>query len=41
MYAAFLQKIPLAIVGVILLIAVSTIYIRSKNVTRSEVGSRH
>lgn len=36
MYAAFLQKIPLAIVAVILLIAVYAIYIRSKNVTRSE-----
>lgn len=36
MYSSLLQKVPIVIVGLILLSAVLTIYIRSKNVTRSE-----
>lgn len=36
MYSSLLQKIPIAIVGLVLLSAVLTIYVRSKNVTRSE-----
>ena len=36
MYSSLLQKIPLAIAGLLLVIAVLTIYFRSKNVTRSE-----
>ena len=36
MLSSLLQKIPLAIVGLLLLVAVVRIYIRSKNVTRSE-----
>lgn len=36
MVASILQKIPLAVVGIVLVLAVATIYFRSKNVTRSE-----
>ena len=36
MNASLLQKVPLLITGLVLLVAVLTIYIRSKNVTRSE-----
>ena len=36
MYASILMKIPLAIAGLILIVAVLRIYLRSKNVTRSE-----
>ena len=36
MYASLLQKIPIAIVGLLLLAAVLTIYVRSKNVTKNE-----
>lgn len=36
MYASLLQKIPVAIAAIMLVIALFTIYIRSKNVTRSE-----
>ena len=36
MYASILQKIPLLIVGLVLAVACLTIYIRSKNVTRTE-----
>ena len=36
MYLSLLPKIPLAIVGLVLVIAALTIYFRSKNVTRSE-----
>ena len=36
MYSSVLQKIPLAIVALMMLIAMITIYFRSKNVTRSE-----
>lgn len=36
MYSSLLQKIPIAIAGILLVIAVLRIYFRSKNVTRSE-----
>ena len=36
MYASILQKIPIAIAGLMLLAAVLTIYVRSKNVTKNE-----
>lgn len=36
MYPSLLQKIPIAIAGLVLIAAVLTIYIRSKNVTKSE-----
>ena len=36
MFSSILQKIPFAIVGVLLLVAAITIYVRSKHVTRSE-----
>lgn len=36
MLSSFLQKLPLAVVGIMLIVAVWTIYFRSKNVTRSE-----
>ena len=36
MFSSILQKIPLAIVCLVLLVAVIVIYVRSKNVTRSE-----
>ena len=36
MNASLLQKVPLIITGLVLLVAVLTIYFRSKNVTRSE-----
>ncbi len=36
MISSLLQKIPLAVIGLIFLIAILTIYIRSKNVTKSE-----
>lgn len=36
MYASMLQKIPIAIAGLMLLAAVLTIYVRSKNVTKNE-----
>lgn len=36
MIASILQKIPLAVVGILLILAVATIYFRSKNVTKSE-----
>ena len=36
MLSSVLQKIPLLIAGLMLLIAVVTIYFRSKNVTKSE-----
>ena len=36
MFSSFLQKLPLAVVGVLLIVAVLTIYLRSKNVTKSE-----
>ena len=36
MYPSLLQKIPVAIAGLVLIAAVLTIYIRSKNVTKSE-----
>ena len=36
MYSSILQKIPLAIVGLMFVVAALTIYFRSKNVTRSE-----
>ena len=36
MYSSLLQKIPVAIAGLLLIVAVLTIYFRSKNVTRSE-----
>lgn len=37
MYSSILQKLPIAAAGLVLIIAVLTIYIRSKNVTRSEM----
>ena len=36
MYSSLLQKLPIAVAGILLLVAVLTIYIRSKNVTKSE-----
>ena len=36
MYSSLLQKIPVAIAGVLLLVAAGIIYFRSKNVTRTE-----
>ena len=36
MYSALLQKVPVAIAGLLLVIAVLTIYFRSKNVTKTE-----
>ena len=36
MYASLLQKLPIAVAGIVLLIAVAIIYNRSKNVTRGE-----
>ena len=36
MIASILQKIPPAVVGILLILAVATIYFRSKNVTKSE-----
>ena len=36
MTVSLLQKLPLAVVGLLLLVAVVTIYVRSKNVTKSE-----
>ncbi len=36
MISSLLQKIPVAIAGIVLLVAVVTIYFRSKNVTKSE-----
>lgn len=36
MYSSILQKIPLVIVGLLLLSAAITVYVRSKNVTKSE-----
>ena len=36
MISSILQKLPVAMVGILLIVAVLTIYIRSKNVTRSE-----
>ena len=36
MISSLLQKIPLAVVGILLLVAVFKIYFRSKNVTKSE-----
>lgn len=36
MFSSLMHKLPLAVVGLVLLIAVMTIYFRSKNVTRSE-----
>ena len=36
MYVSLLQKIPIAIAGLLLLAAVLTIYARSKNVTKNE-----
>lgn len=36
MILSLLQKIPVAIVGILLIVAVLTIYVRSKNVTRSD-----
>ncbi len=36
MYSSLLQKLPIVVAGVLLLISAFTIYIRSKNVTRSE-----
>lgn len=36
MYSSLLQKLPLAITGILLLVAVTVVYFRSKNVTRGE-----
>ena len=36
MYASILQKIPIAIAGLLLIVAALTIYTRSKNVTKNE-----
>lgn len=36
MYSSLLQKIPVLVAGILLVLAALTIYIRSKNVTRSE-----
>ena len=36
MFSSILQKIPLIVAGVVLLIAIITICIRSKHVTKSE-----
>ena len=36
MYSSLLRKIPIVIAGLVLLVALLTIYIRSKNVTRNE-----
>ena len=36
MYSSLLRKIPFAIAGILLLVAIARIYLRSKNVTRSE-----
>ena len=36
MTSSFLQKLPLAVVGILLIVAILTIYFRSKNVTRNE-----
>ncbi len=36
MISSILQKLPVALVGIMLIVATLTIYIRSKNVTRSE-----
>ena len=36
MYASLLQKIPVAVAGIMLIVALARIYFRSKNVTRSE-----
>lgn len=36
MYSSLLQKIPVLIAGILLIVAAMTIYFRSKNVTRSE-----
>jgi hypothetical protein len=36
MFSSLLQKIPILIAGILLLVALLTIYFRSKNVTKSE-----
>lgn len=36
MYSSLLQKLPIAVAGILLIVAAITIFIRSKNVTRSE-----
>ena len=36
MYSSILQKIPVAVAGILLIVAAMTIYFRLKNVTRSE-----
>ena len=36
MISSLLQKLPLAVVGLLLIVATLTIYFRSKNVTKSE-----